>query len=136
VKRAVIHESFPFTLDEVAAAWILHGVPLEEAQMLASSIARCMPLPGGDDLDDTAAPYASSGIQFVRGFDATIELAADIHAGGSILNDAARAARLNGWQPSISQLEVEPVLDRLAALGSTWAEKRGQFRELILGKLN
>jgi len=138
VQRDIIHPECPFTADEVAAAWIVHGLSPDEAVRDGNSMKNSIreefeaELEPDEDLGDGwIRASGRGGVSFLGGFDATLHLVADTHADGTMLSPESREAWLGRWPHDFDPDEVAEVLDRLATLGPSWAAKRAEFQKLL-----
>ena len=138
MSRDIIHNEVPFTVEEVAAAWIVHGLSAEEAIRDARAMREGIralyeqsTAPDQDVGDGWVRSTGHAGMSFIGGFDATLYLVADVHAEGGILSPQAREAWLEQSPAHLPHGKIEVVLNELCQLGSSWAEKRDPFRRLL-----
>ncbi|HSK17860.1 MAG TPA: hypothetical protein VK912_01870 [Longimicrobiales bacterium] len=131
--RELIHPNLPFTEQEHAAAWILLGRDAHEALAETAALTddiRAQSKSRPDD-KDTLAVADGPWFHFVGPFGAALHLAADIHTGGSLLDEHTRNGWLSQWTERVSGAEAEQRLAELARLGPTWAAHRDRFYQLL-----
>lgn len=131
--RDVVHPKFPYTEDEIAAAWILVGKVADEARPMAQGLNQDLASLFSAEEDEPQEGWSAEPmIGFFEGFTPVLMLASDIHAGGTLLSEEARRSVQDSWTLRFSAAEADAVLDQLDLLGATWAQHRTAFRELLI----
>lgn len=132
--RDIVHAKFPFTEDEIAAAWIVEGCSVAEARLMAQDLRRELSSPPPAEHDPEGWFAYGPSIGFVGGFDVVLKLVADLHAEHTLLSDEARDALLDVWPRPFPMAEATLVLDRLEQLGASWARLRAPLHRLLAGQ--
>jgi hypothetical protein len=136
--RDIIHHEFPFTAEEVAAAWILHGVSVDEALRDGIAMQEALREELNGPLESSEDPgggwFSSSGpggVAFFGGFDASLNLIADVHSSGNILSTTAREAWLEQWPHNFHSDRIDELINHLGKIGPSWEAKRAELRQLL-----